>query len=195
MPFVPISARSNSSSKTGTGISNALTSSVVPSPQSTVSTVGSKSSALSFEASFAVPKKRFTMCVDVRATCIVALPSFTVSVPLLSYASFTWNIELSVVNSAVYVPSERAIFSVFSAFFVLSVASCTAFLLSVSGFVFLLPQAAKLMAQTSVIATIQVNLFLNKFLISDILLLLFYSFPTIHSINCYLLMAAAVCST
>ncbi|MBD8920056.1 MAG: hypothetical protein EGR92_03995 [[Eubacterium] rectale] len=32
LPFVPISARSNSSSKTGTGISNALTSSVVPSP-------------------------------------------------------------------------------------------------------------------------------------------------------------------
>ena len=67
----------------------------------TVSVVGSRTSAPSFCASSAFPTKRFTIFLEARLTWIVILPSFTVRVPFPSFASFTWNIPLSVSNSAV----------------------------------------------------------------------------------------------
>ena len=100
-PFVPIKATSNSSSIAGTGISNPYTSSLIPSLYVTVSVVGSRTSAPSFCASSAFPTKRFTIFLEARLTWIVILPSFTVRVPFPSFASFTWNIPLSVSNSAV----------------------------------------------------------------------------------------------
>ena len=106
-PFVPTKATSNSSSSAGTGISNPYTSSLIPSLYVTVSVVGSRSSAPSFCASSALPAKRFTIFLDARLTWIVILPSFTVRTPFPSFASFTWNIPLSVSNSAVYVPSSN----------------------------------------------------------------------------------------
>ena len=106
-PFVPIKATSNSSSIAGTGISNPYTSSLIPSLYVTVSVVGSSTSAPSFCASSAFPTKRFTIFLEARLTWIVILPSFTVRVPFPSFASFTWNIPLSVSNSAVQVPSSN----------------------------------------------------------------------------------------
>ena len=67
----------------------------------TVSVVGCKSAAPSFRASSAVPQKRFRMLLDGRLMWIVIWPFSTVSVPLPSQASFTWNMLLSVLKSAV----------------------------------------------------------------------------------------------
>ena len=64
--------------------------------------------------------------MDARLTWMVIFPSFTVSVPFPSFASFTWNIPLSVSNSAVYTPSS-SVFSADDASFLSSVFSASVF--------------------------------------------------------------------
>ena len=97
-----------SSSSFSTGISKPYTSSVVPSEYVTSSVVGSISSAPSACASSFVPTKTLTMFLDTRLTWMVIFPSFTVRTPFPSFASLTWNILLSVLKSAVYVPSSSS---------------------------------------------------------------------------------------
>ena len=129
------------------------------------------SSAPSFCASSADPRKRFTTFFEGITIWMVISPSFTVRIPFPSLVSLTWNILPSVVKSAKYTPSAStcvAAVSKVSASFDVSSAPVSAALVAASfagsAAVCLLPQEA-MVSVVSISAVISVTLFILVFLL------------------------------